>query len=68
MTLSPALAVSVSLTPSLNQTLKATLRLAESNYSGIQIWVQVRGRSVEVQLWNLQPCCLPRTNLFLVTD
>ena len=42
--------------------------MAENNYSGIQIWVQVRGRWLEVQLWNLQPCCLPSTNLFLVTD
>ena len=42
--------------------------MAENNYSGIQIWVQVRGRCVEVQLWNLQPFCLSSTNLFLVTD
>ena len=25
--------------------------MAANNYSGIQIWVQVRGRWVEVQLW-----------------
>ena len=37
--------------------------MAKSDYGDIQIWLQVRGRWVEVQLWNLQPCCLPNTLL-----